>query len=569
MPNELFKMLTVTKTPDSYTTAPGSTINPPDSIDQCLEFGLTPDDADGIGTPGTVATVDVDFTGTLTVPADGTSMVIWGHTFSVDNAAGVNTANTFLFTTNNLETAENFMAMIRANIYFIQATVSYRTGNSGSWRINIDWRECREQPNFSGASMDFSEFAGTGVTGAYANGTSPVYVDGYLINVRLHKYFSYLAGFAPITDFQAIRPILSCNTASQSAIDFRRDIARTLYTPLPAMTPTAEVAFTEDNILGRYKIEHGWSFRDANCQPQSGTYALSGEILCINAAFPLQEPYGIRSYWENSPGGLPAENNGNQFFLTNQPKRMTVCQNSFLWLWLLNGDYPSTASYPKFGLRFVVNKKVGAQSTHDVLYNKCSWWQCMNFNVSVARAATLASTTADNITSYTVTVYHVDNADAFQSQFSETLTYVIEDICANCVDVYFLTPPGGYGTLVADLIEREVSQTATEICLDVPCGLSRSERAAVGGRVYGNIRAFEEMTIRARMSYSAEHVAYFAAFKASPERFIRVASGTGYIAMRFNVDTGGVRIFRDGEYIDLIAKGSLVDIPLQTAKNLS
>lgn len=561
--------ITLSLTPESYTTAPGTTINPPDSIDKCLEFGLTPDGTDAIGTTGSVATVDIDLVGTLTVKPDGTQMIIWGHTFEVNNAIGHNTATSFMMSTDGATTRDNILQMLGSNIYFIQATVRYYTGSPGNWRVNIDWRECREQPNFSGAGMDFSAFAGSGLSGAYANGITPVYVDGYLMNVRLHKYQSSLGGFGPVTEFEAIRPILGCNNASTSKIDYRRDIARLIFTPLPELTPTAEIPATEDTLLGRFKIEYGWTYRDAQCQPQSGTYAFSGEILALNAAFPLQEPYGVRSFYENFPGGLPPQNNGDQWFLTNQPKTMAVCRSSFIWLWLLNGDYPELFANPKFILRFVVNKKTGSPVTTDVVYDACSWWQCMNFNVSVARAASLASTTVDNIVSYSVSVLHANASGVPAGTFSETLTYYVEDICANCTDVYFLTPAGGYGTLVADVIEREVTQTATEICLDVPCGISRSEQAKIGGRVYGNIRSYEEMTIRARASHTPEHVAYFAAFKASPERFVRVASGPDYIAMRFNVDTGGVKIYKDGEYIDLIAKGNLVDIPLQTAKNLS
>ena len=563
-------MITLSKVPSSYSTDPATDMPMPNDLSECIEFGFTPDSGDGISTPGTPATVDIDMTATLTVPADGTSMVIWGHTFSVDNAAGVNTANTFLCTTDAATTANNFLQMLASNIYFINATVSYWTsGGAGQRRVNIDWKGCREQPNFTGASMDFSAFAGTGITGTSANGTTPVYVEGIYMEVRLLKYSNPNASFLPITRFETLRPKVGCNSIAESLIDYVRNIRRTLFTQLPDLSATAEILPTVDTLISRYKIEYGWIFRDENCQPQSGTYKTSGEILVCNAAFDVSEPYGMRWYWHNAPGGLPTETGGYQYFLTNQPKKMRICRNSYAWLWLLEGDYQSGASAPKRTLHFSVTKKDGTVVAAYDDYNICQWHQVLNFNVSPLRAGHVTGVQVADIDKYDVWVSYANASGIPGGVYSETLTYIIDDSCGTCTDAYFLTPPGGIGTLMVDVIEKEVNQTGTEICLDVPCGTSREERARYGGRSLGNVRAWKEITVRARVNYTEEAIAYFESFKASPERWIRVKSGTGYIAIRFNIDPGGIRIFRDGENVELIAKGNLIDIPLQSAKNLS
>jgi hypothetical protein len=381
---------------------------------------------------------------------------------------------------------------------------------------------------------------------------------------RLLKFSG--GSFLPVTAFEAIPPKAACTFAYQSIIDYGRDIKRLLRTPLPAMSSSSEIAFTDQSMINRFKIEYGTSFRDANCQPQSGTFATSGEILVLNAAFPLEEPYGIRWFYENADGGLPSEANGDQYFLTNQPKAMEVWPSSFLWLWLLNGDYLSGSSSPKYGLRFYVKKTDGTDSTHEVFYTRCSWYQVNNFNVSVARAAALAGVPATSIEYYEVGVYFANSSDFITGSFSETLRFVVATQCASPADAYFVTPPGGFGTLVCEIVEKEVVQTGTEICLDVQCSSSRSDIARSGGRSYANVRSYDQVTIRARASYTEEQVNYFRAFKASPERYLRVASGSGYIAKRFNVEFGSVRIFKDGEFVELLASGSLNDIPTQTSQ---
>lgn len=557
-------MATITKTPTSYSIDPGNVIEAPNTIDECLEFGITPSMSEVYSVQGTVAVVDIDFAASLTVPADGTGMLIWGHRFEVNNAAGAETSNTFRFVSDPDQTHQFFMAMLNANAFFIKNVVIYRTGVN-PYRVNIDWVGCGERPNFNSANMDFSEFAGTGVTGSYANGTNGTPVDGFIMQTRLLMYSG--GSFLPVTAFEAIRPTTSCSFAYQSTIDYGRDIRRLLRTPLPAMLSTNEIASTDQGIINRFKIEYGTTYRDGNCQPQSGTFKKSGEILVLNAAFPLEEPYGIRWFYENADGGLPSEANGVQWFLTNQPKAMDVCPTSFLWLWFLNGDYTSMSPFPKYGLRFYVKKTDGTDSTHDVFYNRCLWFQCNNFNVSVARAASLAGVPATSIEYYEVTVHLANSSNIISGSLSETLRFVISTQCANCTDAYFLTPPGGFGTLVCDVIEKEVTQTGTEICLDTLCASTRSDIARNGGRYYANVRSYDQVTIRARSSFTDEHVNYFRAFKASPERYLRVSSGSGYIAKRFNVEFGSVRIFKDGEFVELVASGYLSDIPIQTSQH--
>ena len=117
---------------------------------------------------------------------------------------------------------------------------------------------------------------------------------------------------------------------------------------------------------------------------------------------------------------------------------------------------------------------------------------------------------------------------------------------------------------------REISQSGNEICLDIQCGDSAEEIAKYSGRGLSNIRNFERVTISAIEIYTDDQVNFFRSFKLSPERWIRVQKKTyspfdvQWMAKRFLVEPGGVRIFQDGNRIELVATGFMADIPVQT-----
>ena len=66
---------------------------------------------------------------------------------------------------------------------------------------------------------------------------------------------------------------------------------------------------------------------------------------------------------------------------------------------------------------------------------------------------------------------------------------------------------------------------------------------------------------------------YFRRFKAGPDRYLMVkeesptAFETSYIAKRFIPETGGIKIYQSAEYVDLVATGTLSDVPVQFPKN--
>ena len=130
--------------------------------------------------------------------------------------------------------------------------------------------------------------------------------------------------------------------------------------------------------------------------------------------------------------------------------------------------------------------------------------------------------------------------------------------------------------MLCDIVERSVIQEAQEICLDVPVAASRQDELRYGGYMQNQIKNFETVTLRCRRNYTDEDVEYFKSLKASPERWIRVAEtgidGSGalynYIAKRLLVDPGGVRIFQEGDHIELVITGKIGnEIKVQNPRN--
>jgi hypothetical protein len=540
----------------------------PTPVSDCLRWCFQPDDADIFSTPGSNASVSVVFPATIsTIPADGTEFTIWGRTFTVDSTNDY-TQNSFKIVSSGNQTGTNFRNMLRANFFFARSTQVAANGNLRSTLVT--WNTCGEQDNFTGVNMDFAALVTAGATATATNGVTPVMVDGAMVQVRLLRADAATNVFLPITKYEGIQPSGSCDVADELCIDFMQDAKRTLYTPLPALTATSEIDPEETTMVAKFKINVGVTWRDASCQPQSGAFVDSDEILVMDTVFDTRENLGMRRYIYDHPenlglGGQPALS---PQFLTNKPPRLTLGVNSFAWLWMAAG-YQSLAP-TDIKVRFNVFYKNGTTAFVDVDYAPILEYKVHCFNVSPARLLTLFGL----VDLSTVSHYFVRaTADTGDPVGWETY-FAIEHACENMVDVYFKTPPGGIGTLLCELVESEIVQEGTEICLNVPCGASRAEQAAYGGRMMNNIRAYEKVTLRARRNFTPEEIEYFKSLKASPERWIQVEEtgeipfGGAWIAKKLLVEPGGVRIYQQGEYIDLVITGSIGELTVQTPRGV-
>jgi len=566
--------------------ASGSPATNPVVVSDCLEWCLQPDTADVFTTPGTFATLEVNFPTTIgAIPSDGTEIVIWGHTFEIDSAIVPSTAQAFRVYSSGALTGASFRQMLNANIFFAQNAVVDDDGFSLANTV-VTWNTCGEQGNFSGANMDLAALVTAGATVTVTNGTTPVITDGYSMQTRLFKVGGATNVAVAVSEFEGLRPLIGCDEVSPSCINYIKDAARLLFTPMPDLSTTSEIDPAEDTLCGRFLIQYGWNYKDADCQPISGSFYPSDEVFVVNAAFDTQNKYGIAPYWERHPD-FPIPQQIRQKFLTNQPTFHRLAEHSFAWLWFLNPftgtDYltgsgtgtPFTLDH--FDL-FIEIYEIGSAVATDsatITYPAGAWYQVMNFNVTPQRIAdeSAGGTLITEIGKYSIAVHAKNAGDTEFAIVSEELVYGVDHDCEdNIRDVYFLTPQGGIGTLVCEIMESEIVQEGTEICLDTPCNTDRLEAAKYGGRQLANLRSYDRVTVKSRQQYGEEWREYFRSFKASPDRYIMVKeeipnNQVSYIAKRFNPETGGIKIFQTAEYIDLVAVGTLADIPVQFPKN--
>ena len=572
-------MITLTEQPPSIPTADFSTGDekqPPVSVSDCWKWCLQPDAADAVATAGAKATVVVTFPATTTVPADGTPFKIWGYDFTVDSSEDY-TSSSFKVTTSGLTTFLNFSNMIQANIFFNRAVTISATIVGGAFEVTITWNECREQPRFVEEQMDFSGIEATGATAEFTNGTSPEYVDGYRILTRVGYLVDATSEFKPISKFSGLDVDKNCTTVGEVCTEYKGDIQTQLYTDLPDLTTTSFIPSIQGgrSLMRLFALEYGWVYRE-NCGAKSGTIKKSDIVLGINAAFDVDDPYQMRRYWYNHPDGFPP----GQFvadFLTTQPKSMTLHWDSFKWLWLLNNWQNKYGTY-RLVARFAIYKKgVGYFEAFEVIINNPTtdghaWYQPVNFNVSPQYVADNAPTlTKAEIDFYEVSVKGTTTGGDTIFNASEILTFRPEGCCEGTTDIYFLEPPGGIGTMIVKIDEKEVVQEGQEVALQTTCGIDRFDRARYGGRTLMNLRSYERITFSINAPNTVEWVRWLKHFRSSPQHWIRVSDEAGSnlglggnpIAKKLIIEPGAGKIYENGKVVEFKATGYLADIPTQ------
>ena len=253
--------------------ASGSPATNPVVVSDCLQWCLQPDNEDVFATEGTFATLTVNFPSTIaSIPANGTEFTIWGHTFSVNSALANSTATAMKIQSSGNITGAAFRQMLNANIFFAQNAVIDDDGLALRNTV-VTWNACGEQDNFSGANMDLAALTGAGATVTVTNGTTPVQTDGYSMQTRLFKVDGVTNVAVPITEFEGLRPLVGCNDISETCVNYIKDAARLLFTPMPDLSTTSEIDPEDgDTLCSRFLIQYGWNYKDANCQPFSRNF---------------------------------------------------------------------------------------------------------------------------------------------------------------------------------------------------------------------------------------------------------------------------------------------------------
>jgi len=565
-------MITITEQPPSIASILTEPKAPPVPVSECWRWCLQPDAIDAIDTPGSNALVTVTFPAVPTIPADGTTFRIWGYDFTIDSGQAY-TSTSFEVTAVGLFTALNFLKMIQSNFFFNRAVQLGFAVVGFDYQVTIIWNDCREQPRFVSEQMVFTGLVSAGATAGFLNGVSPIYVEGYKVVTRAGYYQDANTAFFPISRHTGLDPDKQCTAVGEICIDYKLDIETQLYTELPALTTTSFVTAIQlgRSLMKLFALEYGWVYRE-NCQAKSGTLKESPLVLGINAAFDIDDPYQMRRYWRAHPDGFPP----GQFvvdFLTTQPKEITICRDSFAWLWFLNNWQDEFGQY-RLRARFVIYKKgvpgvfaVYLPIINDPTTDASAWHQPINFNVSPQLVIDNSSEpiTWEELDYYDVYVEAIEMLTTDQLfGATETIRYRPEHCCEENTDVYFLTPAGGIGTVVVTVNQREVVQEGQEINLYGDCGDSRANRAKYGGRAMVNLRSYEKISFSIKSPRNSEWERWLKHFKASPQHWIKVTDeGGNPLAKKMLLDMGSATTYKNGEGAEFKAVGYLADIPTQ------
>lgn len=557
--------MTITATPAVYPI--------PEPVSNRLAWTIQPDSADVLETVGSFATVQVTFPASgITVPANGTEFTLWGHTFTIDDTTSF-TQNSFELETSGNSSGINFKEMLKANFFFSKTVIS--NGAGGNRDTIITWEGCGEQENFTGAAMDLSALETAGATVTITNGMTAVKVNGYVMQARLLKMDAD-GIYQPITKYEGFQPVINCNAVQALTIDFMEEARRTLYTSIPDLNVTSEQAPEDTTAVGMFKLQVGWTYKDDNCQPLSGNFITSDAVMVYNTVFDLEENWGMKRFIYDHTEITPFDIPKWPRWLTNKPERLALGYESIAWLWL-SGAYNISLTPEDIRVTFNVFYNNGTTAQAHVDYPFVAEWQLHNFNVSPKRLLSLFSLVdLSTVSHYFVRAIARDEFGASIGTIGYETYFSVESPCEETTDLYFLTPYGGIGTMFCDIVEKSHNQSANEICLDVPVMATRQEQARYGGYMQNQVRNQESVTLRCRRNYTEDEVAYFRSFKASPERWIQIPEtgldGSGqlynYIAKRFLVDPGGVQIFQEGDYIELIVTGKIGnEIIVQNPRN--
>ena len=567
-------MITITTEPDSIPW--GAVISdpkpPPVPVSECLRWCLQADAADAVQIEGSRATVTVALppSGSTTIPANGTAFSIWGYDFEVDDSTPF-TASSFQVTTNTLTNFANFVGMIEANIFFRRAVSVSAALVAPNLEITITWLDCREQPRFVAESMDLDVFTTIGGSASFANGVSPQYTPGFRVVARPLLFDEDAEFFFnEIGVLEGLEVDRLCDSVGEVCVNYQKDAQSQLWTELPELSASSFTTAERcgQTMLRLFALEYGWTYQE-DCVAKSGTFMKSDLVPVLNAALDPNDPYGMRRYWSNHPDGFPPGVDDVEF-LTTQPKGYTVCNDAFMWLWFLNNMQETWGKYElyaQFRIHSGANIETLDYKINDPDTDASEWRHPVCFNASPQFIYDNAVTynTPGTVDYYEVSVYGLPADPNDQFHLTERIKIVPTACCGDTADVYFLTSPGGIGTLSVNIDEREMVQEGTEVNLFVPCDVTQDSRARYGGRTLVNLRSYERVTFSAKHpKRDAQWVKWFADFKKSPQKWLRVDDGFGgYVAKKLIIEPGAIKISKRGESIELTATGYLADVPAQ------
>jgi len=581
--------ITITEQPPGIQTMSTATKAPPQALTDCWRWCVEADPADAYTTPGVYPTVTITLPLTCTVPANGTALTIWGIPFTVQSAEAY-TSNSFKVETNGLATAINLASMIGAHP-FLGVAVTTRINSATFHVLTVQWKECREQSRFTSPDMLFTAITAAGGSGSATNGTSPVYVDGFRISSRLVVYQDATTQAIPLTEYVGQIPEKLCSTVAEVCSEQASAAQSVLYTDLPALSKTSKISTAQlgRSLMRLFALQVGWIYRE-NCEARAGDFIASEIVLGINAAFDVDELYGMRRYWYDHTDGFPPGQSV-QEYLTTQPKTQPISIGSFAWLWMTNNFQRVYGSAYLLWARFIVYKK-GVTGVHAIFEVNVltpgtdgnEWYRAANFNVSPQIVLdNVLTVDANTLQAYEIQVVGRDAGGVLLFNATEYIKYDLQgsgagavagcapvssstgDAAGGVTDIYFLTPPGGISTVPVVIESYRVISEGTEINLNVAC--DSPTKATHGGRTLKKTRLYRAYSFAAYGKNTQEFRRWMEHLKGSPQVWVKLPDQNGgVIARKLVIEPGTFEISTGENDAEWRFTGYLQDTPTQAGE---
>lgn len=579
--------LTLTEQPPGIATTGTNPKAPPQTLTDCWRFCIQAAPGDAYTTPGVFPSLVVTFPLTCTVPTNGTVVKIQGYSFTVQSTPTF-TSNSFQVNTNGVLTAIYFASMISAHPFLGAAIGGINLSIGASAVITFTWKECREQPKFTGSDMVFTGITATGGTATATNGTSPVFVDGFRIASRMIVYQDATGSAIPLSEYVGQIPEKLCATVEEVCSEQVSAVQSVLYTELPELSKTSKISTVQlgRSLMRLFSLQYGYLYRE-NCAALSGPFVNSNIILGINAAFDIDEVYGMRRYWYDHPDGFPSGQTV-QEYLTTQPKTQPISINSFAWLWMTNNFQTDYGSSYRLWARFVVYKK-GVTGVHaifevnilDPTTESNAWYQAVNFNVTPQIVLdNVLTVDAGSLLAYEVQVVGKDSGGTVLFNATEYIRYDLQgsgaaaivgcqpvssaqgDSYGGVTDIYFLTPPGGISTVPVVIESSRLITEGQEINLNVAC--DSPTKATNGGRTLKKTRVYKSYTFVAYGKNNFEFRRWMEHLKASPQTWVKLPDQNGgIIARKLTIEAGTFELSTGDKDAEWRFTGYLQDTPVQ------
>lgn len=484
--------------------------------------------------------------------ADGDEIVIMGYTFTVDSTSG-STSTTWNGGSNSgIINAGFFRDMLNKSFQFVDFIVELNTDEANP-RVLL-----YSKGNFNVQNWDEIDDSGltNGIVGAVVNGQAPQYVNAFRILYRMEFFDG--TNWCPVCNNWNAAPVPVGADYSPLTldVDVHGQLSNLVKTRTPKLSQTAVELDQTITKLVRLRA----SSRQLNNEGALayGDVLTTDEATIVNAALQVDGPSDFSGYTYQYGAG---NNDVSGKFWTSRPQVSVANKNENIWLWAYanlqsvyeaEGETVSAVVYTLETKFYNENGLLGSSET--TVAN--------NDGVLIIPAGPANGihplTTQPLATRYEITlmgVATIGSGDTRDLNVTETMVIHINSASCEEVQLFFLSPRGGYDTLTFNRTNAlEITTQMQEICIDEPCG---GDIIDTGKSQFGGVSA--ERLVLETTGYQKNTALrrYLRDFKISESRFILAQDEDGQnILRRFLVEPGTLRVWQDGEKLRLSVAGT-------------